>query len=1047
MQHLRRTYKHIATHRVNYSEALNQCLNKSSLEHERPARYHGYEYCEFIKFPEAHGFSINNRFKLERYGKALGNLASAAVNDMCWLPYGNSDQHPDETDLEAMEMDQFLQAWLFFGLLRCVLRDEKPLLPRPSEDLTEGEAPHRQLCTDDLPEALKRWQDYLRQLHQRAPEDAELRCIQAIQMLGLAKRVVVTNLSEQSRSDSQSASDVESSGGDSEGNSHEQSLCLMVLGETLCASLAQIMKLCGMKIRGWEVDEHGWGRPALVSKMMKENQWCPRFQQVLRGQLGESAILLYAAVRVPGGEATQELWMHHPLEKSCSRARCGYVEAKNKAGQYETPHHGKCDQQRCREIGPDHKALRDSLMSLKKPPLEGAGSFPLLRIRYSAQGQAESVGIEEWTENTKFATISHVWSQGLGNRAGPRIRSCQLEYIRGLLVKVLGPETPPGASHLFWLDTLAIPPCLEVDGVKVDKEEMSELRRASINRIFHVFDKATHGIIIDRHVFRGNPNDDAHTIGINLLSSGWMRRLWTLQEAYVTRNLSLAFKGGETRNLDDLWRAESLSDKDTGDQKAKVTKSFNIFMTDMIRKKVFQNLMGDMRELRNKQEGRNPTHCSLLISSAWNSARYRVSPPSCLSSPGVLVVTASSQIKDVGKAEKETFALASLLNITLDSTHEDPPGYEDLAPDDPKRKERREALMKEFLCKIERHGIPSGMIFLPGERLSLPGFGWAPMTWMSSRDESYPYPLTTPWYPTDLVDPGLVVRYPGYLLRTPKQTCRQIISQKTAELGSGFEFSVSAGLFDLYQAQNFDGEPAANTVICALQNRLERDEPVKLGIILSRSRPVEFPCEIALLVEIYTPDDEVARQTRAKLGNQVGRRDSEELELLQSMLFCKIIRRLKISRVSPYRNSSANSSSDTSVLDIYGRFNGGIIGETVHERQMWCVDGYVYDDDAQIPVGDVPYRDGADDLKRLIPEHYTPTFKRSESGLSEYVRGFFNRGNGAGGAAREQDDIESEDEERPRINRSDTGLSSIFGKLKTFKRSFGRGAGGQGGKD
>ncbi|KAK4221499.1 hypothetical protein QBC38DRAFT_449124 [Podospora fimiseda] len=214
------------------------------------------------------------------------------------------------------------------------------------------------------------------------------------------------------------------------------------------------------------------------------------------------------------------------------------------------------------------------------------------------------------------------------------------------------------------------------------------------------------------------------------LSSGWMRRLWTLQEAYVTRQLALAFEEGETGSLERLWSPL--------DEREEVSKpeAFDLFMTAMIRKKIFQNLINDVRRLHKgtpqpavraeplgvvgeegnieevqtvNRDGAANLHWRLLIANAWSSARYR----------------------DVGKVETETFALASMLNITLDGDHEDPPDYRDMRQDDKRRRKGRQELMKDFLSKIERHAIAPGMIFLPGERLSLKGFGWAPMKFPS----------------------------------------------------------------------------------------------------------------------------------------------------------------------------------------------------------------------------------------------------------------------------------------------------------------------------
>jgi hypothetical protein len=76
-------------------------------------------------------------------------------------------------------------------------------------------------------------------------------------------------------------------------------------------------------------------------------------------------------------------------------------------------------------------------------------------------------------------------------------------------------------------------------------------------------------------------------------------------------------------------------------------------------------------------------------------------------------------------------------------------------------------MMRDFWTLIHETyegSIPAGLIFLPGEKLARVGFGWAPTTWMSGNDESYPYPLTSIGRPTELRPGGLLVQYPGFLL-------------------------------------------------------------------------------------------------------------------------------------------------------------------------------------------------------------------------------------------------------------------------------------------
>ena len=302
----------------------------------------------------------------------------------------------------------------------------------------------------------------------------------------------------------------------------------------------------------------------------------------------------------------------------------------------------------------------------------------------------------------------------------------------------------------------------------------------------------------------------------------------------------------------------------------------------------------------------------------------------------------------MGRLEQETLALASLLNLPVGDEAQYNPSDRHLPDHHPERVRRRMELMRDFWIEVERdpylHGaIPPGIIFLPGERLALPGFGWAPLTWLSGRDEDYPFPLDDVAHGTEVAPSGLMVRYPGYLIRSTLQKRFEIIGVNSR--GLSFEFSVSSGLYDWYRAEPVDEAEGPNSA--TVQNIVAASSSgsgsaaggPRLAIILSRPRPVEFPGEIALLVEIY--NEESAGGVATKDG-VLGSADEEPT------YYCRIIRRMVISRLSLHPAAGAGESSavtaaaanGASVLGMFARFDGQIIGEAVPVRQRWCVDAY-----------------------------------------------------------------------------------------------------------
>ena len=94
-------------------------------------------------------------------------------------------------------------------------------------------------------------------------------------------------------------------------------------------------------------------------------------------------------------------------------------------------------------------------------------------------------------------------------------------------------------------------------------------------------------------------------------------------------------------------------------------------------------------------------------------------------------------------------------------------------------RQRRDKLEKEgklqsigaLLYHLDRDiGIPSGMIFLPGAKLEVDGYRWAPKTWMYEQSQDFLYPLFAKDARTAfLTRRGLHVQYSGIEIHPPKQ--------------------------------------------------------------------------------------------------------------------------------------------------------------------------------------------------------------------------------------------------------------------------------------
>ncbi|KAH7311638.1 hypothetical protein B0I35DRAFT_411811 [Stachybotrys elegans] len=736
----------------------------------------------------------------------------------------------------------------------------------------------------------------------------------------------------------------------------EVSFCLMVLGETLSAAKTHVMNDLGLQVSGWLVDDDdGWGPPSYILKRM-EKSWCPRVRTVVQGQLGSSAILLYTAFaeRMDNPAETQR-------HEQCTPTRCYHVPGLEPTAQgkalYQPRHHpgrdsskqDKCGCQQnpdgCQLLGPDKTRLEDIIENATAATEDS--EFPIMRIitrgRTSVDRRVVGVSVETWgmerlreVRKPNFTAISHVWSQGMGNERSNKLQECQLELIATtlkaaegddrlesdylgdrpelfkaeLLERALwdysGDASEYTLSPPFWMDTLAIP----VKPIRMTKE-FKKMQTRAIRQIYHVYNMATRVIVIDKELCNELPGSSFQTV-IKLLTSAWMQRLWTLQEAFLSRSLHVVFRGNLSRlylmpnrrvdlelvNIDSKIRDLHRPQKD----------AHTTALADLVRRKFYHNLMGEDREIRNRNDHPIETRGSMVIASAWRSSRWR----------------------NTSRLEDETLALSTLLNLDYrqtaieEATTKDQPvlgtkeaksdsqgSNEDMA----ERNLDRERMMEDFWTLIHKTyegSIPSGLIFLPGKKISLPGFGWAPTTWMSAKDEYYPYPLSIPSQATELHKEGLLVQYPGFLLQ-----CGHVSSILGSNLArTGVQFPIDQYLSEWYQVK----AAKQKTTYGPAQMMLARSfahAPPEFGIILCRPKPREWPEEIGLLVEIY-------RETwKRKEPERVNRK----------YYYCQVIQRVWVSRIAAPVSPKAYRLPS-------GRTGDQPIGEAMPEDTLWYVDRY-----------------------------------------------------------------------------------------------------------
>uniref|UniRef100_L2FVB6 Heterokaryon incompatibility domain-containing protein n=1 Tax=Colletotrichum fructicola (strain Nara gc5) TaxID=1213859 RepID=L2FVB6_COLFN len=252
--------------------------------------------------------------------------------------------------------------------------------------------------------------------------------------------------------------------------------------------------------------------------------------------------------------------------------------------------------------------------------------------------------------DVRYVAISHVWADGLGSHSEKGMPVCQLGRLAGLVA-----EYCPGAA--FWVDSLCVP-------------EKPAMRKKAIQMMAETYQRATAVIVLDAglQIFRYESSSVEATL--HLLTSSWMRRLWTLQEAVLAQNIVVAFADRQVE-LSDLIR-------------------------DGLESKPFLIVGRISQELHRLGK--------LSRRGEFPDTRYTIAD-----------VSRSLKWRNTSKPSDEAIAIASLLGVDIKLVLEE------------ETPERRMIVLLKHLKRL-----PKDIIFKAGPKIDQPGFGWAPISLMGA---------------------------------------------------------------------------------------------------------------------------------------------------------------------------------------------------------------------------------------------------------------------------------------------------------------------------
>ncbi|KAL7957418.1 hypothetical protein V8C34DRAFT_285994, partial [Trichoderma compactum] len=306
-----------------------------------------------------------------------------------------------------------------------------------------------------------------------------------------------------------------------------------------------------------------------------------------------------------------------------------------------------------------------------------------------------------------FVAISHVWSHGLGNPFQNSLPKCQLRRLRNHVSNlcISHPELDVAAENgvcAVWIDTLCIPVA----------RHLASYRAKAIHLLGRTYTNAT-VLVLDSELEALNSRQTSILEqNLRICCSGWMRRLWTLQEAMLSRELFIQLHDVSVQLIRPLCIA--LNERF----------SFDLASDSFLTSTAFDDTMN--QRIPTATGLRVPANTHNRIGSAYKN------------------LISAVQYRSTSKMQDEPAILATLMGL-------DNRGI--LAAKDK---------MAEFHILVKN--IPADLIFLDlnGKSLKHSPFRWAPSTLLESEIQAFAKSTEYPLAKCD--EDGLHVVYGGFII-------------------------------------------------------------------------------------------------------------------------------------------------------------------------------------------------------------------------------------------------------------------------------------------
>ncbi|KAI1080626.1 hypothetical protein F5B20DRAFT_579873 [Whalleya microplaca] len=406
------------------------------------------------------------------------------------------------------EVQSFFQNWLYFGCATEVLAIAG--VGMCQSDLLD-ETGHF-LSTRRLPRLIRQWRSNVRRL---GGKSTGTHIDWAMKTARILKRVSDFVDSYCLPYYGVRAAAVEGLGGAHSPVSELTWVSIIALGHTLGEAM---LAYYGIVRTG-----NNWGASRLLKRHLLDNGWCPMDVERSMTDMGIDGHYYLSQMKRP--------------ESHISHAGCTVAECRARNVDKETYR-----QKHVRETNDCGGAVKADVVSVIQT-INLEGHIPVFRwnSREKRLEMESSRMIRRGVSDPPFVTISHVWSDRMGNLTENSLLECQLDRIQNAVLAVAKSGKVKGRSpRHFWLDTLCVP--VGVENRKV--------RREAIRKMADTYKAASAVLVLSSTLEAVSTTDSEEEISLAVYLANWNRRLWTTQEGMLAKVIMLQFADKAVSNHD-----------------------------------------------------------------------------------------------------------------------------------------------------------------------------------------------------------------------------------------------------------------------------------------------------------------------------------------------------------------------------------------------------------------------------------------------------------------------------------------------------------------